>query len=73
MKADLNTVILLIGFIFVWLSNKRDLNEVRGYLSARIDRLGDKLDEINKALGKHEAEISNLKETPRPPKSGTNG
>ena len=37
------------------------IDSLRDFLSSRIDRLDSKLDAINKALGKHEAEIENLK------------
>jgi hypothetical protein len=63
MKPDLNTIILILGFIFVWLNNKRDLTQLQNYLGDRIDRLSEKLDQINRTLGKHEAQIEHLKGT----------
>lgn len=45
--------------VLLYLSNR--LDNVGERLTARVDRVGDKLEMINKALGKHDAELENLK------------
>jgi len=45
--------------VLLYLSNR--LDSVEGKLTARIDRVGDKLELINRELGKHEIEIATLK------------
>jgi hypothetical protein len=58
MHPDLNTAILIIGFIAaIWRTERLD-----DKLSSRIDRLADKLDAINRTLGEHTADIKNLKD-----------